>query len=132
MCTLRYYGSRKNMMCKKKSNCQTKIFSQINISNSSDFSGSQPGSLSPEVDTNSSGFTVQRGRAVPTLTSVHQSSTAGTSQQSADLYKSDKEQFNKDTKSDELGEEGDNSLLNQVSFFTKTRPKLLQFYARCS
>ena len=54
---------------------------------------------------------------MPTLTSVHQSSTAGTSQQSADLYKSDKEQFNKDTKSDELGEEGDNSLLNQVRFF---------------
>ena len=65
---------------------------------------------------------MQRGRAVPTLTSVHQSSnqaaTSSNSQQSsADLYKSDKEQFNKDTKSDELGEEGDNSLLNQVSFF---------------
>ena len=64
---------------------------------------------------------MQRGRAVPTLTSVHQSSNAATSsnsqQSSADLYKSDKEQFNKDTKSDELGEEGDNSLLNQVSFF---------------
>ena len=107
-------------MMYKKINCQTKIFSQINISNSSDFTGSQPGSLSPEVDTNSSGFTVQRGRAVPTLTSVHQSSNAATSnsqQSSADLYKSDKEQFNKDTKSDELGEEGDNSLLNQVSFF---------------
>ena len=56
--------------------------------------GSQPGSISPEVD--STGFTVQRGRAVPTLTSVHQS-------QSAD-HKSDKEQFNKDTKSEELGE----------------------------
>ena len=69
---------------------------------------------------------------MPTLTSVHQSSAAGTSQQSADLYKSDKEQFNKDTKSDELGEEGDNSLLNQVSFFTKTRSNLLQSYARCS
>ena len=79
---------------------------------------------------------MQRGRAVPTLTSVHQSSNAATSnsqQSSADLYKSDKEQFNKDTKSDELGEEGDNSLLNQVSFFfTKTRSKLLQSYARCS
>ena len=75
---------------------------------------------------------MQRGRAVPTLTSVHQSSTTGTSQQSADLYKSDKEQFNKDTKSDELGEEGDNSLLNQVSFFTETRSKSLQSYARCS
>ena len=64
---------------------------------------------------------MQRGRAVPTLTSVHQSSNAATSnsqQSSADLYKSDKEQFNKDTKSDELGEEGDNSLLNQVSFFS--------------
>ena len=125
----------KKMMYKKKLNCQTKIFSQINISNSSDFTGSQPGSLSPEVDTNSSGFTVQRGRAVPTLTSVHQSSNAATSnsqQSSADLYKSDKEQFNKDTKSDELGEEGDNSLLNQVSFFTKTRSKLLQSYARCN
>ena len=108
--------------CTKKIDCQTKIFSQINISNSFDFTGSQPGSLSPEVEnSNSSGFTVQRGRAVPTLTSVHQSSNAATSnsqQSSADLYKSDKEQFNKDTKSDELGEEGDNSLLNQVSFFT--------------
>ena len=124
------------MMYKKKLNCQTKIFSQINISNSFDFTGSQPGSLSPEVEnSNSSGFTVQRGRAVPTLTSVHQSSNAATSnsqQSSADLYKSDKEQFNKDTKSDELGEEGDNSLLNQVSFFTKTRSKLLLSYARCS
>ena len=94
------------------------------------FTGNQPGSLSPEVDSNSSGFTVQRGRGVPTLTSVHQSSNS--QQQSADLYKSDKEQFNKDTKSDELGEEGDNSLLNQVSFFTKTRSTLLQSYARCS
>ena len=79
---------------------------------------------------------MQRGRAVPTLTSVHQSSNAATSsnsqQSSADLYKSDKEQFNKDTKSDELGEEGDNSLLNQVSFFTETRSKSLQSYARCS
>ena len=104
-------------MMYKKINCQTKIFSQINISNSFDFTGSQPGSLSPEVDSNSSGFTVQRGRAVPTLTSVHQSSDSATfsSQQSADCYKSDKEQFNKDTKSDELGEEGDKSLLNQVS-----------------
>ena len=136
MCTLRYYGSRKKDDVQKKLNCQTKIFSQINISNSSDFTGSQPGSLSPEVEnSNSSGFTVQRGRAVPTLTSVHQSSNAATSnsqQSSADLYKSDKEQFNKDTKSDELGEEGDNSLLNQVSFFTKTRSKLLQSYARCN
>ena len=67
--------------------------------------GSQPGSISPEVD--STGFTVQRGRAVPTLTSVHQS-------QSAD-HKSDKEQFNKDTKSDELGEEGDSDVFQQVS-----------------
>jgi len=72
-------------------------------------SGSQPGSLSPEVDSTSSGFTVQRGRAVPTLTSVHQSS-----QQSAADHKSDKEQFNKDTKSDELGEEGSGSLLDQI------------------
>ena len=79
---------------------------------------------------------MQRGRAVPTLTSVHQSSNAATSsnsqQSSADLYKSDKEQFNKDTKSDELGEEGDNSLLNQVSFFTTTWSKSHQSYARCS
>ena len=79
---------------------------------------------------------MQRGRTVPTLSSVHQSSnlaaTSNSQQSSADLYKSDKEQFNKDTKSDELGEEGDNSLLNQVSFFTKTRSKLLQSYARCS
>ena len=138
LCTLRYYGvwQQEKDDVQKKLNCQTKIFSQINISNSFDFTGSQPGSLSPEVEnSNSSGFTVQRGRAVPTLTSVHQSSNAATSnsqQSSADLYKSDKEQFNKDTKSDELGEEGDNSLLNQVSFFTKTRSKLLQSYARCS
>ena len=127
----------KKMMYKTKIKL-SKIFSQINISNSSDFTGSQPGSLSPEVEnSNSSGFTVQRGRTVPTLSSVHQSSnlataTSNSQQSSADLYKSDKEQFNKDTKSDELGEEGDNSLLNQVSFFTKTRSKLPQSYARCS
>ena len=75
------------------------------ISNFCFVTGSQPGSISPEVD--STGFTVQRGRAVPTLTSVHQS-------QSAD-HKSDKEQFNKDTKSDELGEEGDSDVFQQVS-----------------
>ena len=123
----------KKMMYKTKIKL-SKIFSQIPTF---DFSGNQPGSLSPEVDSNSSGFTVQRGRTVPTLSSVHQSSnlataTSNSQQSSADLYKSDKEQFNKDTKSDELGEEGDNSLLNQVSFFTKTRSKLLQSYARCS
>jgi hypothetical protein len=58
--------------------------------------GSQPGSLTPDASTSSSaahqedGFVVQKGRSVPTLTSV--------------VDKSDKEQFNKDTKSEELGE----------------------------
>ena len=87
------------------------VYSSISrdfLSNSNfDFAGSQPGSLSPEVDSTSSGFTVQRGRAVPTLTSVHQSASAD--------QKSDKEQFNKDTKSDELGEEGDGNVFQQVS-----------------
>ena len=56
------------------------------------FTGSQPGSVSPSTEnrSNQDGFVVNRGRTVPTLTSV--------------VDKSDKEQFNKDTKSDELGE----------------------------
>ena len=47
-------------------------------------------SPSTENRSNQDGFVVNRGRTVPTLTSV--------------VDKSDKEQFNKDTKSDELGE----------------------------
>ncbi len=47
-------------------------------------------SSSIEANNNNGSFVVQRGRTVPTLTSVYD--------------KSDKEQFNKDTKSEELGE----------------------------
>ena len=108
----------KKMMYKKNETVKQRFSLKLTFQILFDFTRSQPGFLSPEVETsNSSGFTVQRGRGVPTLTSVHQSSNS--QQQSADLYKSDKEQFNKDTKSDELGEEGDNSLLNQVSFSMK-------------
>ena len=54
------YGNKKKGDVQKKLNSQTKIFSQINISNSFDFTGSQPGFLSPEVEnSNLSGFTVQ-------------------------------------------------------------------------
>merc|ERR1712038_1067488 len=54
---------------------------------------SQPSSLteaSQQQQQQQDGFVVQRGRGVPTLTAV--------------VDKSDKEQFNKDTKSEELGE----------------------------
>ena len=55
------------------------------------FSASQPSSLTEAgVTQDQDGFVVQRGRAVPTLTAV--------------VDKSEKEQFNKDTKSEELGE----------------------------
>ena len=98
-----------NCLWQQGEKCVLLDFTRFSLSNSNfDFAGSQPGSLSPEVDSTSSGFTVQRGRAVPTLTSVHQSTSAD--------QKSDKEQFNKDTKSDELGEEGDGNVFQQVSF----------------
>ena len=57
------------------------------------FAASQPSSLSSTSEAatpSQDGFVVQRGRGVPTLTAV--------------VDKSDKEQFNKDTKSEELGE----------------------------
>ena len=57
------------------------------------FTASQPSSLteaSQQQQQQQDGFVVQRGRGVPTLTAV--------------VDKSDKEQFNKDTKSEELGE----------------------------
>ena len=66
--------------------------------------GSQPSSLTstttPVAQASSSDpdFVVQRGRTVPTLTNVD---------------KSDKEQFNQDTKSDELGE-SENNVFQQM------------------
>ena len=60
------------------------------------FAGNQPSSLTggtsggSDSPSSSEGFVVQRGRTVPTLTNIDS--------------KSDKEQHNKDTKSEELGE----------------------------
>ena len=63
------------------------------------FAGNQPSSLTggtsggSDSPSSSEGFVVQRGRTVPTLTNIDLNSS-----------KSDKEQHNKDTKSEELGE----------------------------
>ena len=67
------------------------------------FSASQPSSLTEAgVTQDQDGFVVQRGRAVPTLTAV--------------VDKSEKEQFNKDTKSEELGESEPSSSERQNVF----------------
>ena len=64
---------------------------------------SQPSSLTEAgVTQDQDGFVVQRGRAVPTLTAV--------------VDKSEKEQFNKDTKSEELGESEPSSSERQNVF----------------
>ena len=67
------------------------------------FAGNQPSSLTgSESPSSSEGFVVQRGRTVPTLTNIE--------------TKSDKEQHNKDTKSEELGENssGENNVFQQM------------------
>ena len=67
------------------------------------FTASQPSSLTEAgVTQDQDGFVVQRGRAVPTLTAV--------------VDKSEKEQFNKDTKSEELGESEPSSSERQNVF----------------
>lgn len=67
------------------------------------FAASQPSSLTEAgVTQDQDGFVVQRGRAVPTLTAV--------------VDKSEKEQFNKDTKSEELGESEPSSSERQNVF----------------
>ena len=65
------------------------------------FTASQPSSLTEAgQQQQQDGFVVQRGRGVPTLTAV--------------VDKSDKEQFNKDTKSEELGESADSDVFQQM------------------
>ena len=91
--------------------------------------GSQPGSLTPVSTTASTdspeavlpatpgdNFVVQKGRGVPTLSSVVRSSGSSSIDNGAEIEKLKKEQKNQDTKSEERGEsESPNvSLLDQM------------------